>query len=35
MAQLAAEHPHVLSPLDEAVSLRLDELNRRKREGVS
>lgn len=35
LAQLATEHPHVLADEEAAVQLRLDELNRRKREGVS
>jgi hypothetical protein len=35
LSQLAVEHPHVLGDIDTAVTLRLDELNRRKREGVS
>lgn len=35
LSQLAVEHPHVLGDIDTAVTLRLEELNRRKREGVS
>lgn len=34
LAQLAAEHPHVLADLDDAAQLRLDELSKR-RGGVS
>jgi hypothetical protein len=33
LAQLAAEHPHVLADLDVAVRLRIEELDRRKRIG--
>ena len=35
LEQLSADHPHLLADTDTAVTLRLDELNRRKREGVS
>lgn len=30
LAQMASEHPHAIGPIDTAVSMRLDELNRRK-----
>lgn len=35
LAELATAHPHAVADIDTAVTLRLDELNRRKREGVS
>jgi hypothetical protein len=33
LRQLAAEHPHVLADLDTAVQLRIEELDRRKKNG--
>lgn len=35
LAQLASEHPHAIGPIETAVSLRLGELNRRKRGAMS
>jgi hypothetical protein len=34
LAQLANDHPQALAPIDDAVTLRLEELNRRKAGGV-